>query len=95
VSASPYKNIFQLEIENYKIWFHYQYGNGTTSVVELNPLQSQSQHLNEDEWHLITVTIIDTDLSYFIDGQFIKSTLLKGSINDPGGRIRIGQKYGG
>lgn len=41
------------------------------------------------------MTIINKDISYFIDGQFIKATLLKDFIKDNGGRIRIGQKYGG
>lgn len=31
----------------------------------------------------------------FYDGQFIQAALLKGAINDPSGRVRIGQRYGG
>lgn len=96
LTNSQYKVIFQVEIQNYKVWFYYQYErDGNTSVAELTPIQSQMQNLKPDEWHLITVTVISKYLSYFIDGKLITAALLKGAVKDPGGRVRIGQRYGG
>jgi len=58
-------------------------------------VQSQLQNLKPDEWHLITLTVISKYLSYFIDGNVIIAKGLAGAVKDPGGRVRIGQRYGG
>ncbi|EDO46759.1 predicted protein [Nematostella vectensis] len=94
-SASPYKVIFQIEIQNYKLWFHYQTSASNVSVVELTPLQSQSKDLKEFQWHVISVSVVNTDLSYYIDGTFIQGATLTGPIVDGGGLPRVGQTHSG
>ena len=77
--------------------FFYRPTTGNASVTVYNLLQSQSEKLQPDEWHLITVTVIDRGLSYYIDGELMNANYatLTGPISDGGGTIRIGQKYGG
>ena len=60
-------------------------------------LESQSEKLRPDEWHFITVSVIDKGLSYYIDGELMTANniILSGSLNDPGGVITIGQSYAG
>ena len=43
------------------------------------------------------MSVIDQALSYYIDGELMtaNSVTLSGSINDPGGSVRIGQSYAG
>ncbi|XP_048585709.1 usherin isoform X2 [Nematostella vectensis] len=94
-SASPYKVIFQIEIQNYKLWFYYQTSSSNMSVVELTPLQSQSKDLKEFQWHVISVSVVNTDLSYYIDGIFIQGATLTGPIVDGGGLPRVGQTQSG
>ena len=70
---------------------------GNASVASYTLLQSQSQTLQADEWHLITVAVINKGLSYYIDGELMNANVatLTGPILDSGGGVRIGQKYGG
>ena len=78
--------------------FSYRPTTGNASVtVFINLLQSQSEKLQPDEWHLITVTVIDRGLSYYIDGELMNANYanLAGPISDQGGTVRIGQKHGG
>lgn len=77
--------------------FHYRPASGNASVASYTLLQSQSEKLRADEWHLITVAVIDKGLSYYIDGELmnVKNATLTGPIHDLGGSVRIGQKYGG
>ena len=77
--------------------FFYRPTTGNASITTYNLLQSQSEKLQPDEWHLITVTVIDRGLSYYIDGELMNANYatLMGPISDQGGTIRIGQKYGG
>ena len=77
--------------------FFYRPTTGNASVTVYNLLQSQSEILQPDEWHLITVTVIDRGLSYYIDGELMNSNdaTLTGPISDQGGTVRIGQKYRG
>ena len=77
--------------------FFYRPTTGNASVTTYNLLQSQSEKLQPDEWHLITVTVIDRGLSYYIDGELMNANdaTLTGPISDQGGTVRIGQKYRG
>ena len=78
--------------------FHYvPIGGNSSLTVTYTLIQSQSEKLRPDEWHFITVSIIDKGLSYYIDGELMtaNSITLIGSINDPGGIVRIGQSYNG
>ena len=77
--------------------FYYQPTNGNASVASYTLLESQSKKLQADEWHLITVAVINQGLSYYIDGELMNANVapLDGPISDPGGGVRIGQKYGG
>ena len=77
--------------------FFYRPTTGNASVTVYNLLQSQSEILQPDEWHLITVTVIDRGLSYYIDGELMNANdaTLTGPISDQGGTVRIGQKYRG
>ena len=77
--------------------FFYRPTTGNASVTMYNLLQSQSEKLQPDEWHLITVTVIDRGLSCYIDGELMNANYatLTGPISDQGGTVRIGQKYGG
>lgn len=77
--------------------FHYRPATGNASVASYTLLQSQSEKLQPNEWHLITVAIIDKGLSYYIDGELMNANVatLTGPISDQGGGVRIGQKYGG
>ena len=77
--------------------FSYRPTNGSASVTVFNLLQSQSEKLQADEWHLITVTVIDRGLSYYIDGELMNANYatLTGPISDGGGTVLIGQKHGG
>ena len=78
--------------------FHYvPIGGNSSLTVSYTLIQSQSEKLHPDEWHFITVSIIDKGLSYYIDGELMtaNSITLIGSINDPGGIVRIGQSYTG
>ena len=79
--------------------FYYQPTNasGNASVASYNLLQSQSQKLQADEWHLITVAVINKGLSYYIDGELMNANVanLTEPIPNLGGSVRIGQKYGG
>ena len=94
-TSSPFANIFQLVIEDYNLMFHYQPVTGNASVASYTLLQSQSEKLQPNEWHLITVAIINKGLSYYIDGEFMSASSLIGNISDQGGGFRIGQRYGG
>ena len=96
-TSSPSANIFQLVIQDYNLMFHYQPVTGNASVASYTLLQSQSEKLQPNEWHLITVAIINKGLSYYIDGELMNANVatLTGPISDPGGSVRIGQKYGG
>ena len=98
VSAPPYPNIFHLIIQDYDLTFHYvPTGRNSSLTVTYTLIQSQSEKLRPDEWHFITVSIIDKALSYYIDGELMtaNSVTLSGSIRDPGGLVRIGQNYAG
>ena len=98
ISAPPYPNIFHLIIQDYNLTFHYvPIGRNTSLTVTYTLIQSQSEKLHPDEWHFITVSVIDKELSYYIDGELMtaNSVTLSGSINDPGGTVRIGQSYAG
>ena len=77
--------------------FFYRPTTGNASVTVYNLLQSQSEILQPDEWHLITVTVIDRGLSYYIDGELMNANdaTLTGPISDQEGTVRIGQKYRG
>ena len=77
--------------------FYYRPTTGNASVATYNLLQSQSEKLQPDEWHLITVTVINKGLSYYIDGELMNANVvtLSGPISDSGGGVRIGQKDGG
>ena len=93
-----FANIFQLIIQDYNLTFHYvPIGGNSSLTVTYTLIQSQSEKLRPDEWHFITVSIIDKALSYYIDGELmtVNSVTLSGSINDPGGIVRIGQNYAG
>ena len=96
-TSSPFANIFQLVIEDYNLMFHYQPVTGNASVASYTLLQSQSEKLQPNEWHLITVAIINKGLSYYIDGELMDANVatLTGPISDPGGSVRIGQNYEG
>ena len=90
-------NVFQLVIKDYNLMFYYRPATGNASVATYNLLQSQSEKLQQDEWHLITVAVIDKALSYYIDGELMNANFvtLSDYINNSSGGIRIGQKYGG
>ena len=85
--------MFQLVIEDYNLKFFYRPTSGNASVVTYTLLQSQSEKLRADEWHLITVAVIDKGLSYYIDGELMNANnaTLTGPISDQGGTVRIGQ----
>ena len=95
--APDYANIFQIAIQDYNLMFYYQPTVGNASVASYTLLQSQSQKLQADDWHLITVAVINKGLSYYIDGELMNANvaILTGPISDPGGGVRIGQKYRG
>ena len=98
LSAPNYPNIFHLIIQDYNLIFHYvPTGRNSSLTVTYTLIQSQSEKLNPDEWHFITVSVIDKGLSYYIDGELMtaNSVTLSGSIRDPGGIVRIGQSYAG
>ena len=65
-----------------------------TTFVQVKPLDSDRQKLNlrQDEWHFISVTVINTDLVYFIDGEFMRGAKLTAAIQDSGGVVYIGRK---
>ena len=92
-----FANVFQLVIKDYNLMFYYRPATGNASVATYNLLQSQSEKLQQDEWHLITVAVIDKALSYYIDGELMNANFvtLSDYINNSAGGIRIGQKYGG
>jgi len=92
-----YANVFQLVIQDYNLTFFYRPTAGNASVASYTLLQSQSEKLQADEWHLITVAVINKGLSYYIDGELMNTNVatLTGPIFDSGGGVRIGQKYGG
>ena len=90
-------NVFQLVIKDYNLMFYYRPATGNASVATYNLLQSQSEKLQPNEWHLITVAVIDKALSYYIDGELMNANFvtLSDYINNSAGGFRIGQKYGG
>ena len=92
-----FANVFQLVIKDYNLMFYYRPDTGNASVATYNLLQSQSEKLQPNEWHLITVAVIDKALSYYIDGELMNANFvtLSDYINNSAGGIRIGQKYGG
>ena len=93
-----FANVFQLVIQDYNLTFHYRpVGRNVSSTTTYTLLQSQREKLQADEWHLITVAVIGKGLSYYIDGELMtaNNATLIGPIDDDGGGVRIGQKYGG
>ena len=92
-----FANVFQLVIKDYNLMFYYRPATGNASVATYNLLQSQSEKLQPNEWHLITVAVIDKALSYYIDGELMNANFvtLSDYINNSAGGFRIGQKYGG
>ena len=98
LSAPHYPTIFHLIIQDYNLTFHYlPIGRNSPLTVTYTLIQNQSKKLHPDEWHFITVSVIDKGLSYYIDGELMttNSVTLSSSINDPGGTLRIGQSYAG
>ena len=95
--APNFANVLQLVIQDYNLKFYYRPATGNASVASYTLLQSQSEKLQPDEWHLITVAVINKGLSYYIDGKLMNENVavLSGPIFDPGSGVRIGQKYGG
>ena len=62
--------------------------------MEVEPLASDRQKLNlvEDQWHFISVTVVNTDLVYFIDGEYVRGATLSSPIQDDGGVVYVGRK---
>ena len=97
-STPPYSNIFQLIIQDYDLTFRYMPVGGNASLtVTYTLLQSESEKLNADEWHFITVAVIDNSLSYYIDGELltVSSVTLSGPLQDSIGVIMIGRNDAG
>ena len=93
-----FANAFQLVIQDYNLTFHYRpVGSNVSSTATYILLQSQREKLQADEWHFITVAVVNNSLSYYIDGELMtgNNVTLIGPIFDEGGVVRIGQKYGG
>ena len=58
----------------------------------IDPDESQRQHLGANEWHLITVSAVNKDMSYYIDSKLIDSRTLTGTVDyEHGGIVRVGQ----
>ena len=98
-TAPPnFANVFQLVIQDYNLTFHYRpVSSNVSSTATYTLLQSQKERLQADEWHLITVAVINNGLSYYIDGEIMtaNNVTLIGPIFDEGSGVRVGQKYGG
>ena len=96
-SSGKYATIFHLIIGSYTIWIHYKVvGSDVTQVAMVTPDQSQRENLGPGEWHLISVSAVNTDLSYYIDGKLIDSAILTAAVDyDQGDHVQVGQFYGG
>ena len=83
-------------LEDFSVTLYYTpEGSNTTENIKVTPLASQYP-ADSEEWHFVCVMIVDTDLSYFLDGGYVGTDIsLKNSISDTTGRARIGQMYSG
>ena len=88
--------IYGIVLEDFSVTFYYTpEGSNTTENIKVTPLASQYP-AHPDEWHFICVMVVDTDLSYFLDGKYVGTDVsLKNSISNIPGQARVGQMFSG
>ena len=88
--------IYGIVLSDYSITFYYiPKGSNHTESIKVQPLASQYPSKPND-WHFIAVIVYNTELSYFLDGEYVGTNIaLKNVINEQSGAITIGQMYSG
>jgi usherin len=88
--------IYGIVLEDFSITLYYtSVGSNSTENIRVTPLASQYP-ADPDGWHFICVMVVDTELSYFLDGEYVGTdVLLKNTIADDRGRARVGQMFSG
>ena len=70
-------------------------GSNRTKNIPVTPLASQYPK-DPGGWHFICVMVIDTQLSYFLDGAYVGTDVsLENTIADGAGLARVGQMLSG
>lgn len=87
--------IYGVVLADYSVTLHYiPEGSNLTENVQVVPLASQYPR-NPNEWHFITVMVFNTELSYFLDGEYVGKAGLRNPVDDGAGRLTVGQMYSG
>lgn len=88
--------IYGIALEDYSVTLYYKpQGSNITEHIKVTPLPSQYPGTPQG-WHFISVMVVDTDLSYFLDGQYVGTdTQLLNTIADSPGKARVGQMFSG
>ena len=83
-------------LEDFSITLFYtSEGSNSTENIKVTPLASQYP-AQPNGWHFICVMVVDTELSYFLDGEYVGTDVrLKNTIADSPGRAQVGQMYSG
>ncbi|XP_028396319.1 LOW QUALITY PROTEIN: usherin-like [Dendronephthya gigantea] len=86
--------IYGIVLENFIITLYYtpEGSNNTQDIKSVSPLASQYPN-DPQGWHFICVMVIDTKLSYFLDGEYVGMKTLRNNIADVNGRAQIGQMF--
>ena len=88
--------IYGIVLENFIVSLYYtpEGSNSTQDIKSVPPLASQYPD-DPQGWHFMCVMVIDTELSYFLDGEYVGKKILRNSIADVAGKAQIGQMFAG
>ena len=88
--------IYGIVLEDFSVTLYYTpEGSNSTENIKVTPLASQYP-ADPEAWHFICVMVVDMELSYFLDGEYVGTdVMLKNTIADSAGRARVGQMYSG
>ena len=88
--------IYGIVLDDFTVTLYYvPEGSNQTENIQIKPLASQyPRHPNG--WHFIVVMVYSTELSYFLDGNYVGTQALKSALKDRlGTRAIVGQIYPG
>ena len=88
--------IYAIVLEDFSVTLLYTpEGSTRTENIKVTPLASQYP-ADPGAWHFICVMVINTELLYFLDGEYVGTDVrLTNTIADSSGRARVGQMYSG
>ncbi|XP_066923568.1 usherin-like [Clytia hemisphaerica] len=85
-------SVFTIYIQEYKIIFEY-YTKGSPTII--NKLEFVNVNFEQDKWHHVALVFTVYDISLFIDGTPVRTSILSGIVLNKAGSIRVGQNLQG